>query len=485
MNPKLPLSILGILALPFTFACGGAAPAVPMTEPPQARPAVEAPTAQAAPERTAPAPGSSTNTSTPEPGPTPTKSAEYLQRYESIYAELRADGKSPEAADLYATAYADRREQGKAHDNATLYADLRVGGESEIYATAYADQVEQGKSATYAEAYAGIYVVIHDPSQARPAFQGIRDKQAYVTSYAEQVEIGKSNQYAYAYSVQIDAGVSVKFAEAYARVYDRLRNEEEEADPDEARAYADVFIELYGFYDSYKYANPDDYAEDYTDAYLYQLSEGKSHDYALAYADCKTGNCGDLNVSKLAASYASQRELGKSKAYAYVYSIVRAEDKSPDEAQDLAERYETAYNDLIANGKTHAYARRYAYLHVVSGWEREAAAAEAKWSAQGYREHVAISIGMEHSCAVLEGGGATCWGSDSEGQSSPPREKFKAIGVGDFHSCGLTESGQAICWGLDRHGRTKPPGGRFTAISAGDIPYLRVTRWRAGHLLGP
>ena len=475
MNPKLPLSILGILALPFTFACGGAAPAVPMTEPPQAPPAVAAPTAQAAPERTAPAPGSSTNTSTPEPGPTPTKSAEYLQRYESIYAELRADGKSPEAADLYATAYADRREQGKAHDNATLYADLRVGGESEIYATAYADQVEQGKSATYAEAYAGIYVVLHDPSQARPAFQGIRDKQAYVTSYAEQVEIGKSNQYAYAYSVQIDAGVSVKFAEAYARVYDRLRNEEEEADPDEARAYADVFIELYGFYDSYKYANPDDYAEDYTDAYLYQLSEGKSHDYALAYADCKTGNCGDLNVSKLAASYASQRELGKSKAYAYVYSIVRAEDKSPDEAQDLAERYETAYNDLIANGKTHAYARRYAYLHVVSGWEREAVVDEAKWSEQGYRQYVTVSAGGHHTCGILEGGQAACWGDNDYGQASPPDGKFIAISGGRLHTCGILEGGQAVCWGRDGDGQASPPDGKFIAISGGRLPYLRNT----------
>ena len=205
----------------------------------------------------------------------------------------------------------------------------------------------------------------------------------------------------------------------------------EEADPDEARAYADVFIELYGFYDSYKYANPDDYAEDYTDAYLGQLSEGKSHDYALAYADCKTGNCGDLNVSKLAASYASQRELGKSKAYAYVYSIVRAEDKSPDEAQDLAERYETAYNDLIANGKTHAYARRYAYLHVVSGWEREAAVDEAKWSEQGYRQYVTVSAGGHHACGILEGGQAACWGDNDYGQASPPDGKFIAIGAGE------------------------------------------------------
>ena len=94
-----------------------------------------------------PAPGSSTSTSTPEPTVPPTKSAEYLERYESIYAELRAEGKSPEDADVYATAYADRRELGKAHDNATLYAvPARPRGRSEIYATAYADQVEQGKS---------------------------------------------------------------------------------------------------------------------------------------------------------------------------------------------------------------------------------------------------------------------------------------------------------------------------------------------------
>ena len=259
----------------------------------------------------------------------------------------------------------------------------------------------------------------------------------------------------------------MKFAEAYARVYDRLRNREE-ADPDEARAYADVFIELYGFYDSYKYVNPDHYAEDYTDAYLGKLSEGKSHDYALAYADCKTGNCRDLDFSKLAASYASQRELGKSKAYAYVYSIVRAEDKSPDEAQDLAERYETAYNDLIANGKTHAYARRYAYVHVVSGWEREAAA-EAKWSEQGYRPYVTVSAGNDHTCGVLEGGRAACWGSDSSGQSSPPDGKFIAISAGGHHTCGVLEGGRPACWGSDSSGRSSPPDGKFIAIGAGEF----------------
>lgn len=521
MNTKLTLSILGILILASTFACGTASPAAPVPAenangqweakykhlreqgeshdyaetyadayayaisegksaaeaadfaesiadrkaeeqlPKRNEPSQPPPTVEVAREQTdstttetdsardeeteAPTPSArnSADTSTTEPTPVPSKSAEYLERYEAIYAELRAEGESPEVADLYATAYADQRERGKSHEYATSYADLRTEGDSEIYATAFADQIEMGMSDTFAVAYAVIYATLYHPAEeALPfqgiPFQGIKDKQAYVNTYAEQVELGKTYQYAYAYSLKIDAGEPVIIADAYARGYDRLRNMEE-LEWDEAIAYADIYMSFYEFYLSHNYANPEDFAEDYTDAYLEQLSEGKSHDYAVAYADCKTGNCGELNTKKLIASYASQRELGESKAYAYAYSIARAEDKSPDEAQALAERYETTYNDEIANGKTHFYAHLYAYLRIVSGWAHEAAADEAKWSEQGYREHVAVSAGGDHSCGALESGNVVCWGSDYHVRTRPPDGRFKAISTSWSHSCGILE----------------------------------------------
>ena len=233
------------------------------------------------------------------------------------------------------------------------------------------------------------------------------------------MNLGNTYQYAYTYSLKIDAGKTLIIADAYGRIYDRLRNKEE-LEWDEAIAYADIYIKFYEFYLSYNYANPEDYAEDYTDAYLEQLSEGKSHDYAVAYADCKTGNCGELNPRKLVASYASQRELGESKAYAYVYSIARAEDKSPDEAQAFAERYETTYNDEIVRGETHLYAHRYAYLRVVSGWSHADSALDATWSEQGYRVYIAVSAGGDHSCGALESGNVACWGNDYHVQTRPP-----------------------------------------------------------------
>ena len=149
-------------------------------------------------ETEAPTPSArnSADTSTTEPTPVPSKSAEYLERYEAIYTELRAEGDSPEVADLYATAYADKREQGKSHAYSTRYADLRIGGDSEIYATAFADQIEMGRSDTFAVAYAVIYATLYHPAQKTLPFQGIpfqgiKDKQAYVNTYAEQVEPGQ------------------------------------------------------------------------------------------------------------------------------------------------------------------------------------------------------------------------------------------------------------------------------------------------------
>lgn len=71
-----------------------------------------------------------------------------------------------------------------------------------------------------------------------------------------------------------------------------------------------------------------------------------------------------------------------------------------------------------------------------------------------------VSAGGLQSCAVLLGGGARCWGSNSSGQlgnSGSPSSLFPVavsginsavgIGSGNQHSCALLGSGAVQCWG--------------------------------------
>ena len=83
---------------------------------------------------------------------------------------------------------------------------------------------------------------------------------------------------------------------------------------------------------------------------------------------------------------------------------------------------------------------------------------------------IAISLGDEHSCAVLENGQVKCWGYNLYGQlgignnttilgipSAPIelRGKAKAIYLGRDHSCAVLENGQVKCWGFNFRGQLK------------------------------
>ena len=79
----------------------------------------------------------------------------------------------------------------------------------------------------------------------------------------------------------------------------------------------------------------------------------------------------------------------------------------------------------------------------------------------GLSEATAVSAGGWHTCALLEGGTARCWGFDAEGQlgdgfplmnSSTPvtvsgLSEATAISAGFSHTCALLEGGTAKCWG--------------------------------------
>ena len=84
-----------------------------------------------------------------------------------------------------------------------------------------------------------------------------------------------------------------------------------------------------------------------------------------------------------------------------------------------------------------------------------------------------IAAGFYHSCGLDVSGTVTCWGSDDQGQASPPDLLFETIEAGGYHNCGLTQAGEIACWGLDDSslydfGQVRnAPGGTFVQVSAG------------------
>jgi hypothetical protein len=57
-----------------------------------------------------------------------------------------------------------------------------------------------------------------------------------------------------------------------------------------------------------------------------------------------------------------------------------------------------------------------------------------------------ISAGERHTCAVSARGDSACWGSNVDGESSPPLVPFRAVATGAY-SCALNEEFLPTCWG--------------------------------------
>lgn len=86
---------------------------------------------------------------------------------------------------------------------------------------------------------------------------------------------------------------------------------------------------------------------------------------------------------------------------------------------------------------------------------------------------VGIAVGAFHTCAVVTGGGARCWGLNDFGQLgdgswstrktpvnvSQLNSGVAALSTGGRHTCALTAAGGAKCWGRNLHGQLGDGGG--------------------------
>ncbi|HUL59039.1 MAG TPA: RCC1 repeat-containing protein [Anaeromyxobacteraceae bacterium] len=79
---------------------------------------------------------------------------------------------------------------------------------------------------------------------------------------------------------------------------------------------------------------------------------------------------------------------------------------------------------------------------------------------------LSLAAGSTHTCAVLSGGGASCWGGNASGQvgngttdAHAPRavlglaSSVASLSAGLAHTCALYAGGGAACWGSDQYGQ--------------------------------
>lgn len=71
---------------------------------------------------------------------------------------------------------------------------------------------------------------------------------------------------------------------------------------------------------------------------------------------------------------------------------------------------------------------------------------------------LAISPGSRHTCGLRTDNTILCWGSNSDGESTPPTDTaITDIAISSGYSCGLNAEGLIQCWGEDVYGPPSTP----------------------------
>ncbi|MBT4066014.1 MAG: RCC1 repeat-containing protein, partial [Euryarchaeota archaeon] len=85
------------------------------------------------------------------------------------------------------------------------------------------------------------------------------------------------------------------------------------------------------------------------------------------------------------------------------------------------------------------------------------------------RTTIAISAGVDHTCAILDNGAVSCWGEGDNGElgngdtldrliptltsSLGANRTAVAISAGTYHTCALLDNGSVSCWGDNSQGQ--------------------------------
>ncbi len=97
----------------------------------------------------------------------------------------------------------------------------------------------------------------------------------------------------------------------------------------------------------------------------------------------------------------------------------------------------------------------------------------------GTQSAVQVTAGHGHSCALLDDGTVTCWGSNAHGQLEAPAVTFTEISAGWNYTCGITTAGTMSCWGDGGLGQTTPPSPTFHVVEGAHEQGVGITSFGA------
>jgi hypothetical protein len=101
-----------------------------------------------------------------------------------------------------------------------------------------------------------------------------------------------------------------------------------------------------------------------------------------------------------------------------------------------------------------------------------------------------VAAGSTNSCAIaLPDGAITCWGDTTGFRSAAPAGAFVALDLGATHGCALGGDGEIACWGQRTDGRTDAHPGPFVRVDVSDEVTCGITDagaascWGSGSIL--